>query len=251
MKSEQCNHLIDYFNGMMSKEEEAVFERHLEECGECREELAELRLLTEDLPYLSDPVEPSPDLKSRILEAAYEENGLNQEEVPELEAYRKNKPLNEPEVKKSKRSQALLIGGLAAGLVVSLAGNVIQLSDQKEEEQLVQSEAIEKKVALASTEGNQSLSAKASFVKEKDEQLMVLQADGLPEIKDGELYQVWLIKGEKPVPAGYFTPDKKGNGALVYKVSDEELDWDTVAITVENEPNLSAPQGKVVLAGTI
>ncbi|KZZ84756.1 anti-sigma factor [Bacillus sp. SJS] len=247
MKPEQCHHLIDYFNGTMTSEESAEFERHLQECSECREELAELRILTEDLPYLSDPVEPSPGLKNRILEAAYSEGQPIKEEPSEFQAY---KASAEPQIKKSKRSQSLIIGGLAAGLVLSLGANIIQMSDDKEE-QLVQSEVLERKVALASVEGNKTLNANASFLKEKGDQFMVLQADGLPEIKDGELYQVWLIKGEKPVPAGYFTPDEKGNGALVYKVTDEDLDWDTVAITVENEPNLSAPKGKVVLAGNI
>ncbi|MBS2968150.1 anti-sigma factor [Metabacillus sp. KIGAM252] len=249
MKPEQCHHLIDYFNGTMTNEESAEFERHLQECSECREELAEIRTLTEDLPYLSDPAEPSPGLRNRILEAAYEESHPV-EAPPELEAFKNKKSLNEPEIKKSKRSQTLIVGGLAAGLVLSLAANVIQMSDDKDG-QLVQSEVLERKVALASVEGNETSSANASFLKEKDDQFMVLQADGLPEIKDGELYQVWLIQGEKPVPAGYFTPDEKGNGALVYKVTDEDLDWDTVAITVENEPNLSAPKGKVVLAGKI
>ncbi|MGD7009654.1 anti-sigma factor [Metabacillus sp. 84] len=248
MKHERCHDLIDYFNGALTQKEAAEFERHLADCKECREELEELQNLTEDLPFLSEPADPPAGLKSRILEAAYEEE--QQEGAPsELEQQLLNKPIhNEPELKKPKRSHALLIGSLAAGLVLSLAANVIQLTEDKGES-ILQSEALQKKVTLASMEGQDSVNATASFLQEKDNQFMVLQADGLPEIKEGELYQVWLIKGDQPVPAGHFKPDENGNGALVYEVDNEEFDWDTVAITVENEPNLPAPRGKVLLAG--
>ncbi|MTH55682.1 hypothetical protein GKZ89_20000 [Bacillus mangrovi] len=240
MKPEQCSHLIDYFNGTLNGEEAADFEGHLHQCSECREELEELRMLTEDLPYLSEPEEPDPEMRNRILDAAYGTDQANSTSPVSFKA---------PEVKKTRRRQPLLVSGLAATLILSLAGNFLQLSNNQEE--IVQSGSLQKQVALASPEGNEPVRASASFMKDQNSRFMVLQADGLPEISEGELYQVWLIKGEKPVPAGYFTPDGSGSGALLYKLDQKNPDWDTVAVTVEKEPNLEAPRGNIILAGNL
>ncbi|MCM3746630.1 anti-sigma factor [Paenibacillus pasadenensis] len=77
---------------------------------------------------------------------------------------------------------------------------------------------------------------------------LIVQASRLPELKDEQAFQVWLIKGDKPVNAGTFK--SSGNsGAVTFTFSGES--FDQVAITLEPDAFGSAPRGEMVLAGAL
>ncbi|MEH7146916.1 sigma-70 family RNA polymerase sigma factor, partial [Priestia megaterium] len=75
----------------------------------------------------------------------------------------------------------------------------------------------------------------------------------LGTVKGNEVYQVWLIKGDKPHPAGAFVTDKNGNGTVVYTMSQKEQTekWDVMAITLEPNANNKTPKGNVVLSSAL
>ncbi|WP_068774719.1 anti-sigma factor [Paenibacillus sp. FJAT-26967] len=77
---------------------------------------------------------------------------------------------------------------------------------------------------------------------------LVVQAEKLPELKNSEAFQVWLIKGEEKVNAGTFLT-RDGKGALYYTF--EPRDYDTVAITLEPDTSGNQPRGTIVLASPI
>ncbi|MVP02504.1 anti-sigma factor domain-containing protein [Paenibacillus lutrae] len=77
---------------------------------------------------------------------------------------------------------------------------------------------------------------------------LVVQAEKLPELKNSEAFQVWLIKGEEKVNAGTFLT-RDGKGALYYTF--EPRDYDTVAITLEPDASGNQPRGTIVLASPI
>jgi anti-sigma-K factor RskA len=54
----------------LDPEDRWTYERHLDTCDRCREEVATLRAIAGELAYGADGAEPSPDLRERILEAA-------------------------------------------------------------------------------------------------------------------------------------------------------------------------------------
>ncbi|QJC52827.1 anti-sigma factor [Paenibacillus albicereus] len=77
---------------------------------------------------------------------------------------------------------------------------------------------------------------------------LIVQASRLPELKDEQAYQVWLIKGDKPVNAGTFKPT--GNaGAVTFTFPGGS--YDQVALTLEPDAFGQAPRGDVVLAGAL
>lgn len=77
---------------------------------------------------------------------------------------------------------------------------------------------------------------------------LIVQASRLPELEDEQAFQVWLIKGDKPVNAGTFK--SSGNaGAVTFTFSGES--FDQVAITLEPDAFGSAPRGEMVLAGAL
>ncbi|MFJ5671981.1 anti-sigma factor [Bacillus safensis] len=77
------------------------------------------------------------------------------------------------------------------------------------------------------------------------------ESDGLKgQLDSSAVYQVWLIKGKHPVPAGAFKTDNKGEVTVTYALSEKEASesWDTVAVPLEPKKNNKLPQGPVVLS---
>ena len=63
MKCEQCRELfIDWNNNLLTADEQEALQQHINECGGCREELAELQLVWDRLGEFKTP-EPSPAMK--------------------------------------------------------------------------------------------------------------------------------------------------------------------------------------------
>ncbi|SFM14799.1 Putative zinc-finger [Paenibacillus sp. 1_12] len=86
----------------------------------------------------------------------------------------------------------------------------------------------------------------ASIVIDSKGTHLIVQADDLPQVKQQEAFQVWLIKDNQPVSAGTFSPHD-GKGVVYFTF--EPKDYDTVAITLEPDANGEKPRGSIVLAG--
>jgi hypothetical protein len=86
----------------------------------------------------------------------------------------------------------------------------------------------------------------ASIVIDNKGTHLIVQAEDLPEVKQQEAFQVWLIKDNQPVNAGTFSPHD-GKGVIYFTF--EPKDYDTVAITLEPDANGVKPRGTIVLAG--
>ncbi|MFC4776540.1 anti-sigma factor domain-containing protein [Paenibacillus sp. GCM10023252] len=77
---------------------------------------------------------------------------------------------------------------------------------------------------------------------------LIVQAESLPKLKDNEAFQVWLLKGGKPVNAGTFLTHN-GTGALYFTFEPDQ--YDQIAITLEPDAKGSQPRGSIVLAGPL
>ncbi|WP_338485220.1 anti-sigma factor domain-containing protein [Alkalicoccus halolimnae] len=275
MTDKQCEKLIDYFNGQMLEEEKETFEKHLESCEECREELAEWEELSADLPFLSEVEEPPQGMKERVLTSVW-----NSEESTEAPVQQK---ADERKHSLKRAAPIWLAGAAAAALLFSLAGNGYLLSENQqlaqEREQLAEEAeqlAFERDViesdyqALLEEEEEDGTGVAnvllASNLASADEELfsgegsatiisedghvdLLVQVSGMPDLEDEEAFQAWIIEGETPVAAGSFNIDENGNGAVRYRLSDmDDIQVDQIAITLEPQPNNEQPQGQVVLA---
>ena len=69
-QSEIHDQAAAYALDALDPEDRWTYERHLDNCDRCREEVATLRDIAGELAYGADGPEPSPDLRERILEAA-------------------------------------------------------------------------------------------------------------------------------------------------------------------------------------
>ncbi|TYS34537.1 anti-sigma factor [Bacillus pumilus] len=246
----QCKHqVIDYFNGHIQGEEKAQFEEHLKLCSACKEELEELTSLMSEIPFLADDQAPPAGMKGRILSQVFEEE--TSETVEEKNDQKKELKVarepNEVRPMQKKRKQWLL-PLVAALLLISAAGNVYFLTNGKE-----QAEEPVRVVATKSLTSAESPKTAGAFsvIEHNGKKELVVSADGLKgQLDSSAVYQVWLIKGDQPVPAGAFKTDNKGEGTVTYALSEKEASesWDTVAVTLEPKKDNKLPQGPVVLS---
>lgn len=232
--SSQCHQVIDYVNNQLTEKEQQAFERHLTSCSECKKEVEELQALMEDLPFAATPVEPPADLKERMLAKVFEE------EQPEV---------RDNIVPMQRKKKSWYTPALAAALFLSIIGNMYLIStnpDGEGQPTVIQS------ASLAPTDN--TYQAFASIIgTEEGGQNLVIQASQLDELSGDEVYQVWLINEEGPIPTGSFTPDVSGNGTIVYNLSEDlqNINWNQVAISIEPNSSSETPLGEVVLAGDL
>ncbi|WP_456272271.1 anti-sigma factor [Bacillus sp. AK031] len=238
MTQKQCDLLMDYYNGHLSDIERTRFEKHLSECGECKEDLQQLHELEEYLPYASEPVEPPFGLEDRVFA-----NILNDDKAKEVH------PQYNP-----RRKNRWMFPSVAALLALSLIGNAYFLSQLGEEPEVAEQQElvdqVVKYVDLGAVEG--SAQGTASIVKQGGETRLVVQASELEELNNDEVYQVWLIKDEKPERAGTFTIED-GKGSVVFNFNEEyeNVNWDMVAVSQEPDASSQLPQGNIVLASEL
>lgn len=241
-----CDNLVDYFNRALTEMEKEQFETHLKTCSECQAELNELIELIGDLPYLSEPVTPPSGMKKRILENVYESS--EPQEIQQAVTERPNRPETITAIQQKKSWWTPV---LAAALLLSLLGNgytFMKLNDEQTEKEAA------KAVNSVSLKPSETFtgSGQASIYTYEKEINVIVQADQLKALQGDQVYQVWLIKDGKPIPAGSFVPDPTGDGAAVYKIeAAENKDWDTIAITLEPQPGNELPEGQIILSSNL
>ena len=74
---------------------------------------------------------------------------------------------------------------------------------------------------------------------------------GLPELPQGQVYELWAIAGGEPVAAGTFFCDKAGRGFLRTPVLGSGISVDKFAVTIEPAGGLNKPSGPMVLLGQV
>ena len=247
MTKMNCDHVIDYLNGTLTAEEMREFQLHLNSCEDCRE----LVEAVGELPYLAEAAEPPAGMKERILANVFDENDQEEpikKQEPALEAV---KPASKPAPKvvpmaKPPKERIWWRPLIAAVLLLSLLGNAyafMKLSGDGGGH----TEAAFQSIDMQASE-NFGGHAKAALVSEGDSLEVVVQAEELQELSGSEVYQIWLLKDGKPIPAGAFEADADGQGAAYYQLEQNTEEWDTIAITLEPEAGNELPEGEIVLS---
>ncbi|WP_409290243.1 anti-sigma factor domain-containing protein [Peribacillus sp. SCS-37] len=255
MSDKNCSRFIDYVNGHMSAAEAREYEQHAARCEACREDLELWNSVSSELPFLSEPVSPPEGMKERILGNVLS-SSKNGREMTETKTGPEQKGPKESvrpvPVKHSRRNRSWLVPAMAAALFLSAAGNVYLLNSKEDSGKLQPSAAIdttESFIPLKPVES--SAVGTASILNQNGESSIVVQAQKLQQPKKKEVYQVWLIKDDKPYRAGTFTTSG-GQGTVVFHLSpDMKKEWDTIAITLEPNAESKTPKGSMVLASEI
>ena len=189
--------------------ERQVFEEHLAGCRRCQEEVAELSLAAGSLAYAVEPVPPSPQLRSRILDAA--------------RAERPNVVPLRPRWAAPLAAAAAIAACAVIGLVVWNVSLHRQLNDQA---------SALRGVPLTGATGSVVVGSGGTGA---------LVVAGLDRAPAGKTYEAWVVAGKSASPAGTFDG---GAGTTVVKLSKQIPSGAVVAVTVEPEGGSPQPTTK-------
>jgi anti-sigma factor RsiW len=181
-----------YLLGALDPADQAEFERHLAGCPECRSEVEELRVAADALPRSVEPFAPPPTLKRSLMEAVREDV----------------KPARKPLLERlglfGARVPRLAIAGTAFALVVGVVlGTQLSTGDDGGH-----------RVIAAVPDRSRVPDASATVTVPDDRNGPAqLRVTGLPSPKDGQVYEIWLKRGDQLQPGPLFNVDARGNGA--------------------------------------
>lgn len=256
--------------GALEVAEVSDLETHLKDCSECRSELPSWEGTAASLAFASleaKPLEPSPELRARILEAARAEPTFQGAKKPD-DAHRQESS-NVVPLQPRLRPATYPWGAIAAGLIMlGLLASLFVLWNQNREarqelarlseqvrdaqQQLTQQrEAIE----IVSTPGTKMMELAGTKVMPQAHAMLaydkngraILMAKGLPPAPTGKAYQLWFIAGGQPMPGKVFTTDASGSGSLKDQIPPEARNSAVFAITLEPESGVNSPTGEMYL----
>lgn len=241
---------LEYLVEQLPGEERVRFEQHLTRCEDCRREIAHLEDTLFSLPLLGPPVEPSPQLRERILSAARTEVAPVRGVSPGWRWLALAASIT-----------ALLLGGM-------FVSEYLQRVDQQETIRALQREARGLREANRGLENriNQLTRPGVRFVRlngttefpavessafiQSDNRKVSLFIHNLPERDDELLYQLWFLpENQQPIPSNTF----RSSGALTeieVSLPPEDVNIQGLAATVEPPGGSPQPTGAMVMVGT-
>jgi anti-sigma-K factor RskA len=238
MNHERFEDLKDaYVLGALPEEERLSFEEYLAAHPERQAQLDELGAVAGLLAFSPREQEPSPELRSRIMEIV--------EAEAEPRRVRGRSTLARVGDFLSVRSLAL---GAAALLVIGLLSwNVLlqgqvedlqgQVQDAQDQQQLQQNRTI----ALEGSWADQGANAEVVSIHRNK---VILVARDMPSVPEDRTCQIWVISDDVPKPSGLFRPDGNITAA---PVTNSITKADVIAVTVEPAGGSKKPTSDPVL----
>ena len=203
--------------------EREEYERHLDTCEQCQEELVAFLEVTGALAVAADGPAPSPALRERILADARAE----QQNVVPLQSRRRHVPV------------LAVATAVAAAVAIGLGIYAISLNNDldstkaaltaQENAAMVLADPAATTVALQAGSGRLVVAAEGDAV---------LVLDDLAAAPAGKTYQAWVVEGKTPVSAGTFA---SAGGQVIVPIPQAVPDGAVVAVTVEEAGGTSTP----------
>lgn len=242
----------------LDDEERRFFERHLDDCGDCRVEVDEFQATGALLGTAADD-EPPPAMRDRVLaavaatpQAAPEREPLGQQRgpvpLPPQEPAPSSAPVHELHGTRERLRQ--LLPAVAAVIVLGVAGVTVVVTQTGTEpvadDQLAEAVAAPdaRFVDLAAPDG-----ATARLVWSDERGGGVFVTEGLQGAPQGHAYALWVIEAETPVLLGMFQPDEQGHAT--HSIDGQPPGGLTVAVTVEVEDGVESPTTDPIIVGQL
>ena len=220
MSHEPHDFLAAYALDALDDEERERFERHLQDCEECTEQLALLREPVAALAYAAEGPAPPEALRGRIIESA-----RGEPRAAVIKLRRRNWPL----------AAVAGVAAAAACLAIGLGFWAHSLSSSLDRERNAKS--VYERVLEAGATAKPLEGASGSLLVANDGQ-GVLVVCGLDKAPSTKTYEAWVIAGKTPQPAGLF---RGGNGCSPLVLTQSVPKGATVAATLEHAGGTTAP----------
>jgi anti-sigma-K factor RskA len=202
----------------LDEDERSAFEGHLATCARCREELADLGQTAALLAHGAPAATPPPALRERILAQARSSNGATVIPFP-------RRP-------RLALTVAAAVTAAAAVLAIAFGVRSASLSEDLDETRAalrILADPDARSIPLEGADGRLVVDPEGSAA---------LAVQGLRSAPEGKTYELWVIRGDTPRPAGLFEGEEDRD--LV--VLDERVDpGTTVAATLEDDGGVDSP----------
>jgi anti-sigma factor RsiW len=228
-----------YLLGALEPAEQSAFEGHLATCPECRAEVERLRAAADALPRSVEPFTPPASLKRSLMEAVREDSAARAPAAarrPLLERLGIDRLLTGMRPELAWVSAAfVLVVGIALGVAVS------QLSGGDDNGQ---------RVVAAVVDHTRVRNASATLTLPKGHtgpaQLVVT---GMPAPKPGQVYEIWLKRGDQAQPATLFSVDSQGDG--VGAIPEDLSNVSAILVTREHTGGAKTPSEVPIISARI
>jgi anti-sigma-K factor RskA len=211
----------------LDEDERIAFEEHLSGCARCREELADFGQTAALLAHGAPAASPPPALRERILAQARSDNGA--------------RVIPFPRRPRLALSVAAAITAAAAVLAIAFGVRSASLSGDLDETRAalrILADPDARSIPLEGADGRLVVDPKGSAA---------LAVQGLRPAPKGKTYELWVIREERPRPAGLFDGDEEDD--LV--VLDEKVDRGAkVAATLEDDGGVDEPTGRLLFTAS-
>jgi anti-sigma-K factor RskA len=216
-----------YALGALSEEECREAEAHLAQCTHCPPIAQELQQIVSKLPLAAPPMEPSPQLKERIMLKIRETQ---------------SKPRPKQAVSKQKSIAGWKTSLVAAAAVLLLAfSGAMTAWNISLHQQIAQLTG----VSVSIQGSGQGSGAHGQLTYLPQQHVTILTIRGLPELQGAQLYQGWTIQNKQPASIGILSLH---NGTATLNVPGDARAYEAIAISLEPGPQSSqgAPRGPIV-----
>jgi anti-sigma-K factor RskA len=212
--SDRCQHadtVAAYLLGALDGAERREFEAHLATCAHCREDVANLRLVSDALPLAVPPVPPPPQLRKRLMDTVRAEAEVLSAAGPSADRPRRVRRRGFAPT----FSRPLALAGAAAALVLGAAlgfGVGTATNDEQTKTQtVVQVRTVQAKVDTAAA-------PRGTAVIVLRDGVATLRVRGLPSPPPGKVYEVWLLRrgaaAPSPTDALFSVSRRQGSGRV-------------------------------------
>ncbi len=236
MNHERFEDLKDaYVLGALPEEERLSFEDYLATHPERQAEIDELGAVAGLLAFSPQEQEPSPELRSRVMEVV--EAGADPRRVRGRSTFARVGDYL------SVRSLAL---GAAALLVIGLLSWNVVLQGQVEDLQGRVQDARDQRqlsptIELEGSWADQGANAEVVSIHEDQ---VILVARNMPSVPEDQTCQIWVISDDVPKPSGLFQPEGDMTAA---PITNSLKNADVIAVTVEPAGGSKKPTSDPVL----
>jgi anti-sigma-K factor RskA len=219
--------------------EERALNEHLEVCVECRRDLAEWEAVAASLALSADPLEPSAEVRRRLLTQIQSEKSVSN--VVPLARTQRN--LWNSLGSLGQIAALLLFAALIIAVIVLWQQNR-HLRRQTTLVEILSSPG----AGIKDLHGtNEAPGASAKIVFDSTGRALLI-VTGLPRPPQGKEYQLWFIEPKQaPRPGNTFSTDSAGRAQVDQHVLAQDRDYSVAAVTLEPAGGVKSPTGAMYL----
>lgn len=235
-------HVIDlipgYALGILDDPEKEVVEDHLATCGLCRSDFISYQIVVDELPSAIRISRPPDKLKIGIMERIRVDRHPIKEGKPSSiwEKFKHLFSTNTP-----------VWGAVSLAVIILLVFSNVLLWQRMGQLSSDQHELTS--FGLQGTDFTPD--AVGMLVLSSDGDYGVLIVDGLPNLTEGQQYQLWLIEDGERTSGGVFSVNEDGYGSIVVTSVQPLIKYGAVGITIEPSGGSPGPTGEKVLGAEL